>query len=68
MKDIIKYINYSRHEDTSTELLEEMGFRIYDTGQGSFYYVDPKAPEEADFLASSAAQGDPDVEKAILKY
>ena len=68
MSNIAKYISYSRNEDTSTELLEERGFRIYDTGHGSFYYVAPTAPEEADFLASSAAQGDSDAEKAILNY
>jgi len=61
-----KYIGYSNHDESSSSLLEERGYQIYDNGHGSFYYVEPKAPEEAHVLANSAAQGDFEAMKAIL--
>jgi len=67
---MIKITNYIFNEEDEEEIseLESMGYRSYVTEDGSSYMVDPSAPEEADYLASAAAQGDPEAIDEITGY
>ena len=64
--NLSQYIGLSNEEDILIEEAEAAGFRVFDVGDGTYYPVTPRAPKEADFLASSAAQGDPRAIDEIL--
>jgi hypothetical protein len=57
--NLSQYVGLNSEKDISIEETERAGFRVFDVGDGTYYHVSPRAPKEADFLASSAAQGDP---------
>tara|TARA_R110000868_G_scaffold394257_1_gene665518 strand:- start:369 stop:650 length:282 start_codon:yes stop_codon:yes gene_type:complete len=67
---MIKISDYIFNEEDEEEIseLESMGYRSYAADDGSAYMVDPSAPEEADHLASAAAQGDPEAIDEITGY
>jgi hypothetical protein len=52
-------IEYWEEKDVPSKDLEEIGYTIYENGDGTYYAVSPYAPEESHFLASGASQGDP---------
>jgi formylmethanofuran:tetrahydromethanopterin formyltransferase len=67
MIEISDYIFNEEDEEEISEL-EAMGYRSYIAEDGSSYMVDPNAPEEADYLASAAAQGDIEAIDEITGY
>ena len=61
MKTPEGYLGWIEEADLPSEELEAMGVTVYECGDGASYYaVFADAPEETHFLASGAAQGDPD--------
>jgi len=67
MKKISDYI-FNEDDEKEISELESMGYRSYFTQDNSAYMVYPNAPEEADYLASAAAQGDPEAINEIIGY
>ena len=63
-----QHIGLNNEDDISPSDLELAGFRIFEVGDGTYYHVTPRAPKEADFLANSAAMGDPDAIDEILGF
>jgi hypothetical protein len=61
MKTPEGYLGWMEEAALPSEELEAMGVTVYRCGDGTSYYsVFNDAPEETHFLASGAAQGDPD--------
>lgn len=67
MKKISDYVFNEEDADEISEL-ELMGYDAYFAEDGSAYMVYPDSPEEAVFLASAAAQGDPEAIDKINGY
>lgn len=64
--ELSQYIGLNNEDDISLDDLKSAGFRVFEVGDGTYYHVTPRAPKEADFLANSAAMGDPDAIDEIL--